>query len=98
MRGDRVFQILLQDTPSGLQSLSLVMIASQLRKLARSTRNARPGLRQHTPCNRDHVRCRNVPHAAMVVHGADRTMAGLAWPDGLGLYRRRNAAQGRPLT
>src|SRR5258707_10721868 len=44
MRGDRVFQILLQDAPSGLQSLSLVMIAPQLRKLASSTRNARPGL------------------------------------------------------
>jgi hypothetical protein len=33
MRGDRVVQILLQDAPSGLQSVSLVMIASQQRKL-----------------------------------------------------------------
>src|ERR1700716_3890059 len=97
MGSDRVFRILAQETPSGLQFASVVMIASRARKLAMSMRNACPGLAQHALGDANYVGCGNVPHAAMVVHGADRTVAGLARHDSLGLNRRCEAVQRRPV-
>src|SRR5882757_8328299 len=80
----------------GLQT-SLVMIAPGLRKRTRSMRNAGSGLGQHAPGDVDDVGRRNVPHAAMVVHGADRAVAGLAGHHGPGLNRCRKAIQRRPV-
>src|SRR5438105_4250999 len=76
---------------------SVVMIVSQARKLAISMRNERSGLIQHALCNRDYVGCRNVAHAAMIVHGADWTVARLAGHDRFGLNRRRKPVQRRPV-
>src|SRR5450432_3846841 len=59
---------------------SLVVIASRPRKhdrVAALMRNLRSGLGQHARGDGNHVGCGNVPHAAMVVHGADRALAGL---------------------
>src|SRR2546421_2512278 len=76
---------------------SVVMTASQARKLAVSVRNACSGLVQHALCNRDYVGCRNVAHAAMIVHGTDWTVARLAGHDRFGLNRRRKPVQRRPV-
>src|ERR1700732_5325282 len=96
----------------GCEFESVVMIASRPRKLAKSRlaksglaksklaktmRNACPGLGQHALGGGNDVGRRNVPHAAMVVHGADGTMAGLARHHRLGLHGRCQAIQRRPV-
>src|SRR6185312_6492440 len=53
-------------------------------------------LGQHAARGLDHIACRDVAHAAMVVHGADRTVARLARHHGFGLDGRRKAVQRRP--
>src|SRR5260370_9652616 len=106
MGSDRISWLLAQDAPSGLQFASVVMTAPRLRKLAKPKlaksklaklmRDTCPSLRQHPLGGGNHVGCRNVAPAAMVVHGADRTVARLARHHALGLYRRGKAAQRRP--
>src|ERR1700684_347287 len=44
-----------------------------------------------------HVGCGDIPHAAMIVHGADRAMAGLTRHGGFGLDGRRKAVDRRPV-
>src|SRR5260370_16914472 len=107
MGSDRISWLLAQDAPSGLQFASVVMTAPRLRKLAKPKlaksklaklmRDTCPSLRQHPLGGGNHVGCRNVAHAAMVVHGADRTVAGLARHHGLGLHRRGKAVQRSPM-
>src|SRR6202051_2928247 len=94
----RSFGCWLKKHRQGCKLASLVMIASRLRKrerVATLMRNAGSGLGQHALGDRNHVGCRNVPHAAMVVHGADRAMAGLAGHHGFGLDRRGEPVPGR---
>src|ERR1700724_2735456 len=89
----------------GCEFESVVMIASRPRKLAKSRlaksklaksmRNACPGLGQHALGGGNDVGSRNVPHAAMVVHSADGTMAGLARHTGFGLTVGEQPIRGR---
>src|SRR5580693_5913541 len=80
MGRDRV----VQDAPPTVGNASLIMIAPRPRKRAMLMRDARSRLGQYARGFRDHGGGGNVAHAAMVVHGADRTMAGLARHDGFG--------------
>src|SRR5262249_5933564 len=65
--------------PHPLQFPALVAMAVLPRKRPGSLmRCARSGLLQHALRDRDHVSGGNVAHAAMVVHGAHRALAGLA--------------------
>src|ERR1700687_411569 len=89
------FEFWLKTHRQGCKFTSLVMIAPRQRKRARSMRDPDSGFGQDALCDRDHVGCGNVPHAAMVVHSADRAMAGLARHDGFGLERRREPVQRR---
>src|SRR5260370_10009388 len=107
MGSDRISWLLAQDAPSGLQFASVVMTAPRLRKLAKPKlaksklaklmRDTCPSLRQHPLGGGNHVGCRNVAHAAMVVHGADRTGAALAPPHRLGSPRPRKARSPGPM-
>src|ERR1700716_4601742 len=97
MGADRIFGWLAQETPSGLQIVYLVMIVSRLRKRAMSGRGAGSGLGQYALGDSNHFSGVNVAHAAVVVHGADRTMTGLARNHGFGLNGCGEAVEGRPV-
>src|ERR1700737_1570949 len=80
-----------------LQAAYLVMIASRLRKRAMSGRSAGSGLGQYVLGDSNHFSGVNVAHAAVVVHGADRTVAGLGRHHGFGLHGCGEAVEGRPV-
>src|SRR5260370_16884681 len=68
------FEFWLKTHRQGCKFTSLVMIAPRQRKRARSMRDAGSGFGQDALRDGDHVRSRNFPHPAMLVHRADPAM------------------------